>query len=265
MTAKFFTLWPLSRLFGIKSNASISVALLLAQSGEFALVLFAYAKSIALLDDSLFQHLLIIVLLGMLATPALDKLANKIVLSSRKSRSATAVPKIAKPEQGNEPIIIAGFGRMGHRVGYIMDLMAVPYIAIDKNESLVNYERSKGKPVYFGDVQRLQVLRASGVMDAPFVIITINDPDVTEQVVSSLHSAIPDIPIFTRGHDLEKCHSLKALGAFYTVSETLEASAELARAALLHIGADSSDVTRAIETFRKNYYGKINKDEHDDV
>ena len=264
MAVKFFVLWPLSHLFGIKKKASISVALLLAQSGEFALVLFSFAKSMELLDETLFQHLLIIVLLSMLATPALDKLANRVSLTSRRSRSTAAMPDIDKFEHSTEPIIIAGFGRMGHRIGYIMDLMKVPYIAIDKDESLVNYERSKGRPVYFGDAQRLQVLRASGVTEAPFVIITINDPGITEQVVSALHSAVPEIPIFVRGHDLEKCHALRALGANFTVSETLEASAELARAALLHMGADSSEVAIALEQFRKDYYEKNKKEGHEE-
>ena len=179
MTVKFLTLWPLSRLFGIKKKASISVALLLSQSGEFALVLFAFAKGMGLVDQALFEHLLIIVLLSMLATPVLDNLASRIIMTSRRSKSTATVPDIAKPEQHINPIIIAGFGRMGHRIGHIMDLMKVPYIAIDKDESLVNHERSNGRPVYFGDVQCLQVLRASGVTEAPFVVITINDPGVT--------------------------------------------------------------------------------------
>ncbi|MCW8329859.1 monovalent cation:proton antiporter-2 (CPA2) family protein [Photobacterium sp. SDRW27] len=261
MTIKFFILWPLSRLFGIKKKASISVALLLAQSGEFALVLFAVAKSMGVLEETLFQHLLIVVLLSMLITPVLDKLAYRVFLASPRSITTMQNVDIDKHEQYIKPIIIAGFGRMGHRIGYIMELMKVPYLAIDKDESLVERERSKGKPVYFGDVQSLQVLRAAGATDAPFVIISINDPGVTEQIVSSLHSAVPDIPIFARGHDLAKCHDLRALGAHYTVSETLEASAELAHAALLHMGVEGSEIAIALEQFRKDYYKQVNMEE----
>lgn len=257
MTIKFITLWPLSRLFRIKPKASVSVALLLAQSGEFALVLFALAKGLGLLDETLFQHLLIIVLLSMLATPALEKLAYRISSASRKS--VTTIPDIdvASTEQGAKPVILAGFGRMGHRIGYILDLMKVPYVAIENDASLVERERADGKSVYFGDAQRPEVLRAAGVADTPFVIVSIDDVTAAERVVSSLHSAFPDIPVFARGRDLGKCRDLRELGAHFTVSETLEASAELARAALLHMGAEDPEVETALEHFRKDYYGRI--------
>jgi monovalent cation:proton antiporter-2 (CPA2) family protein len=259
MAVKFITLWPLSRLFGIKKKASISVALLLAQSGEFALVLFALAKGMEILDEILFQHLLIVVLLSMLATPALDKLANRIFSVSR--RSITTIPEVdfGGEEQDTRPVILAGFGRMGHRIGYIMELMKVPYVAIDRDASLVDRERADGKPVYFGDAQRPEVLRAAGVADAPLVIVSIDALEATEQVVSSLHSTFPDTPVFARGHDLVKCRDLKALGAHFTVSETLEASAELAHAALLHMGAEDPAVAVALERFRNDYYGRIKK------
>lgn len=130
-------------------------------------------------------------------------------------------------------------------------------MAIDNDESVVDRKLADGKSVYFRDAQRPEVLRAAEVADAPFMIVSIDDLEATEQVVSSLHSTFPDIPVFARGHDLIKCHILRALGAHFTVSETLEASAELARAALLHIGAEDPDVEVALEHFRQDYYGRI--------
>jgi len=257
MTVKFLTLWPLSRLYGIDPKASISVALLLAQSGEFALVLFALARGLEILDERLFQHLLIVVMLSMLATPALEKVAVRIFLASRKKGSGQALLSIDTSERAVKPVILAGFGRMGHRIGYIMELMKMPYVAIDTNAALVDRESSEGRSVYFGDAQRPEVLRAAGVADAPVVIVAIDDLEATQRVVSSLHSAFPDIPVFARGHDLTNCRELKVLGAYFTVSETLEASAELARAALLHVGVEDPEIAVALEHFRVDYYGQI--------
>jgi len=258
MAVKFIVLWPLSRLFGVEGKTSISVALLLAQGGEFALVLFALAKGLGILDAVLFQHLLIVVLLSMLATPALEKFAFRIYLVARKSvTSAHHVD--TRTGQDNRSVILVGFGRMGHRVGNIMELMNVPYVAVDRDVSIVEHEHAEGKSVYFGDAQRPDVLRAAGVADAILVIVSIDDFEVTERVVSTLHSAFPDVPVFARGHDLIKCRELKAQGAHFTVSETLEASAELARAALLHIGAEDQKIERALEHFRNDYYERINR------
>ena len=258
MAVKFLALWPLSRLFGVGNKASISVALLLAQGGEFALVLFALAKGLGLLDEVLFQQLLIVVLLSMLATPALEKLAFRLFLATRK-RVTSLHDVDSRVGLDGRSVILVGFGRMGRRVGCIMELMKVPYVAIDRDVSIVEHEHAEGKSVYFGDAQRPEVLRAAGVADALLVIVSIDDFEVTERVVSSLHSAFPEVPVFARGHDLVKCRDLKAQGAHFTVSETLEASAELARAALLHIGAQDHQVELVLEKFRKDYYGRIDK------
>ncbi len=85
LTVKFVTLWPLARLFGVSVNISVSVALLLAQSGEFALVLFALADGMGLLEEQIFQQLLLVVALRMLATPALEYFAYKNFLATRKA------------------------------------------------------------------------------------------------------------------------------------------------------------------------------------
>jgi voltage-gated potassium channel Kch len=259
MAVKFIILWPLSRVFGIENTASISIALLLAQSGEFALVLFALAKGMGLFDETLFQHLLIIVLLSMLATPALEKAAYRIFSSIREGSTTIPELEIGRTEHDAKPVLLIGFGRMGRKVGFVLEFMKVPYVAIDNNAALVDRERAEGKPVYFGDVKRAEVFRAAGAADAPLVIVAIDDREATERVVSSLHAAYPAIPIFVRGHDMMRCHALKALGAHFTVSETLEASAELAREALLHMGVEAPDVEVALDDLRKDYYERTNQ------
>ena len=90
----------------------------------------------------------------------------------------------------------------------------------------------------------------------PLVIVAIDDLEATERVVSALHAAFPDIPIFARGHNILKCQDLQALGAHFTVSETLAAGAELARAALLHMGIEEPEIEVALKKIRKDYYEK---------
>ena len=259
IAGKFIILWPLSRIFGISNRTSISIALLLAQSGEFALVLFALAKGVGLFEDTLFQYLLVIVLLSMLVTPALEKAAYQIFSSIREGSTTIPEFEIDRKEQDAKPVLLVGFGRMGRKIGFVLDFMKMPYVAIDSNAALVDRERAEGKPVYFGDVKRAEVFRAAGVADASVVIVAIDDFEVTERVVSTLHAAYPAIPIFVRGHDMVRCQALKALGAQFTVSETLEASAELAREALLHMGVEAPDVEVALDDLRKDYYERTNQ------
>ncbi|WP_394250408.1 monovalent cation:proton antiporter-2 (CPA2) family protein [Vibrio profundi] len=82
VTIKLIALWPLCRLFKIEKKASIAVSFLLAQSGEFALVIFGLAKGLDLIELDLYQTLLTVVLLSMFATPLLERIAHKVFTSN---------------------------------------------------------------------------------------------------------------------------------------------------------------------------------------
>jgi glutathione-regulated potassium-efflux system protein KefB len=146
MSVKVIVLWPLTRLFGIRGWSGLAVALVLAQGGEFALVVFALTHQTGLLSERLFQELLLVVLLSMFATPFLARLAHQLV-----HLRAGGVESRERPTRA--PVVLAGFGGVGHRIGQILAMAEIPYVAIDHDVSRVAHERSEGQPVFFGEVQ----------------------------------------------------------------------------------------------------------------
>ena len=251
MTTKVALLWPLANLYGHKGGIGMAIALLLAQSGEFTLVLIAVAYDTALLNEGLFQQLLVVVVLSMLATPPLAGLAFRLAASRR---DEPAGEKFAGEEVASALIVIIGFGRVGRRVGEILQMRKVPYVAVDNGADVVKQERSVGRSVFYGDARQPDVLKSLGVGDAGVVIVTIDDFRVTEQVVSSLHRMFPKLDILARGHDLEHCQRLQAHGVRLAVSENLEASIALAQAALSKVTDDDDENDAAIDSFRKAHY-----------
>ena len=251
MLTKAALLWPLARLFGHKGATGLAVALLLAQSGEFALVLFSVAFDAALLNEALFQQLLIVVVLSMLATPPLAALAYRLAAAHR---DEPAGEEITEEDETSAPIVIAGFGRVGRRVGQILEMRHVPYVAVDNAADIVKRERSAGRSVFYGDVRQPDVLKSLGVGGADLVIVTMDDFQATEQLVSSLRRAFPQLHILARGQDQERCQRLLQQGARLAVSENLEASIALANAALLQVRGADVENDAAIDRFRKAYY-----------
>lgn len=251
MLFKVVILWPLARLFGHDTRTALAIGLLLAQSGEFALVLFAVAFDAALLDRVLYQQLLVAVALSMLATPPLAGLAWR--LATARGEHATAEPA-GTPQTEPRPVIIIGFGRVGRRVGEILDMRGVPYVAIDNNAELVRRERGAGRTVFYGDARAPDVLKSLGVGDATLVIVSVDDFQVTEQLVSSLHRLFPALDILARGHDQERCLTLQRHGARLAVSENLEASIALAKAVLKKSRTDRVGNSEAIDRYRRAYY-----------
>ena len=251
LAVKFIVLWPLARYFGLSSRRAAAVALLLSQSGEFGLILFAYTYQANLMSTDLFQQLLLVIVLSMLVTPPIAHLAQR--LADR--RSAAQPMNDALP--ATAPVVIAGFGRVGRRIGEILTKVGMPYVAIDNDSSRVEDERARGHDIYYGDARRPEVLRAAGAAEANLVIVTLNDFAATEDIVAALHLAYPELTILARGRDSEQCQTLRRLGAALAVSENFETSVELAREALMSHQGNTGGTEAFLRRFRDDYYARI--------
>ena len=251
LAVKFAVLWPLALVFGLGRKSGAAVALLLAQSGEFGLVIFAYAFQAELLASGVFQQLLVIIVLSMLVTPLLANVADR--LAARRTHSADDTQEPPAPA----PVVLAGYGRVGQRIGRILEAAGLPYVAVDLDSSLVLRARKKGHPVFYGDGRRPDVLRSVGVADAQLVVVTLDDFEAAEMVVSSLHGEYPDVAILARGHSARQCRRLRDLGAKFAVAENLEASLDLAREVLLKKTGDLDETKAILERFRQEYYARI--------
>lgn len=251
IVTKILVLWPLTLAFGFRARTGAAVAVLLAQSGEFGLVIFGYAFQNELLGPDLFQRLLLVVVLSMLVTPPLAYLAQRLAAAD-----ARMVPdNVEHPEKAS--VVVAGFGRVGRRIGEILMSAGVPYVAIDHDSTKVLEGRAKGYPVFYGDGRKPDVLRSVGVADASLVIVTLNDFEASEDIVAALHRAHPGVTILARGHSAKQCRALRQLGASIAISETLEASLDLAREALVHELVTGDQIEKLLLHFREEYYASL--------
>lgn len=252
LAVKAAILYLLTRLFRLEAGNSKAVALLLAQSGEFAMVLFALARQQDLLTDTLFQQLLLVVLLTLLATPALAELAGRIA-----GRKPAESGETEEPGEAEAAVVLAGYGRVGRRIGEILTQAEIPFVALDSDPSTVRVNRAKGFPVFNGDVCQPGILQAVGATGAKAIIVTLNDPESTKEVVSSLRAMYPATSIFARGHNLDVCQELNWLGASGVVSENIQASLELARMTLTRVGLDEAEQEHMLGQFEQKYNAEI--------
>ena len=253
IAVKFLILAGLARLFAMQQRSALAVALLLAQSGEFALVLFALARQTNLLGELLFQQLLLIVLLSMLITPVLAHLARRLVASPGAQGSEPAEDE----PRATAPVVVVGFGRVGHRIGEILVRAGQPFVALDSDAALIARERKKGNQVYYGDMSNPGVLKSVGAADARVIVVTLNDPEATEALVGAIRAQYPGVQILARGHNLETCQNLSRLGAAGVVSENVEASLELSRMVMERIGQDAAQSREILAAFRHRYHEQI--------
>mgnify|MGYP001824192854 CR=1 FL=1 len=247
LLVKVAILFPLALLFGLPKRVSLAVALLLAQCGEFALVMFALASKSDLITESRFQSLLVVVLLSMMVTPLLAHVAGQL---------ATPIKSGKEPEDDEHrqaPVVLAGFGPVGQHVGETLNRAGVPFVAVDTDANRVARERSRGNPVRYLDAASSGLLESLDARGTPAVVVTLNDPDETLALVGALCEQYPDVAIFAQGHDLKTCQSLSKLGVSGALSANVMTGLELSRMAMEQAGVKTENVEQILERYSRQY------------
>jgi monovalent cation:proton antiporter-2 (CPA2) family protein len=251
-------LWILCRFSGINSAVSLRVALLLSQAGEFGLVLFGGAMLLGVIKEPLFQTLTLVIALSMAIAPLIIKLGDFWAAHiEKKTKVIEAVPDIT--EATKDHVILAGFGRVGQRIAYLMHSSKISFVALDYNHKQVTKGKIDGFPVYYANASHLNVLKAAGAERARMLIITIDNADHAEKLVENVRQHFPLLPIHVRGHDYNHCEALLLKGADSAVSENLEASLRLAELVLRDSGLNAKNTIQLLDDYRHEYYHKLKK------
>lgn len=235
---------------------AIKVGSLLAQSGEFGFVLFAYATLEGLLDPALADTLSAVIALSMAVTPLIFSLGQ--VLAKRLAHDkahAASLPEEDSTEAKH--VIIAGFGRVGDTIARILTDLEIPFAAVDLNPEHIKTARAKGFRAIYGDAARPEILRAVGADSAALLVVTIDDPKAAERMIVCARKECPGLPIYVRTHNNNTARQLRTLGAMHAVPETLEASLSLGAEVARALKADEADIRTVIKVLRSDDYRAI--------
>ena len=252
---KTLVLAGLALAFRFPLSTAMHLGLLLAQGGEFAFVVLARAQQNQLIGNVSGEFITGIVAISMALTPLLA-LAGEAVGRLRRLDSAPALADGETRDLDNH-VIIAGCGRAGQIVASILRDRAIAYAAIDREPLLVENLRKRGEPVFYGDIRKLEVLKAVGAERARAVVLTIDSGSSREKLVPRLHALFPHLRIMVRARDRRQAKGLEAGGATEVVPEILEGSLQLTGHVLRHMGNPAEEVQSLLEEYRKDDYAKL--------
>lgn len=257
MSLKTLVVYLLARVTGARHDISLQTGVLLSQSGEFGFVLFGFAATSGVLEDQLSDILTLVIALTMVLTPFVVKGTNMLLIRFYTPKETEDEHYAEFVESSEEHVILAGFGRVGARVGTLLGAAGVPYIALDMKQHRVRDARSQGFPVFFGDASKVKVLQAAGADHAKMIVVTLDDPSQIDRLISQVRQFYPTMPIHARARDRKHCADLITQGATTTISETLETSLRLTEEVLLGSGVESDKASRVIDEFRDDYYSNV--------
>ena len=153
------------------------------------------------------------------------------------------------PEQHN-PMIIAGFGRVGQIVARLVHLQHQTFTAIDSNIDKVDFVRNYGGKLYYGDATQPDILRAAGIEHAKVFVLAIDDIEDSMNVARHIRLNYPDLNLLVRARDRHHVHLLRDLGVEHIWRETYLSSLGMAYFALRNLGIAEQDAYKSIELFR---------------
>jgi CPA2 family monovalent cation:H+ antiporter-2 len=111
--------------------------------------------------------------------------------------------------------------------------------------------------VLFGDVSRGSLVERLKVGMPSAVILTMDDPVLVARLTKRLRAAFPSIPIIARARDTAQAAALYKAGASQAVPEAVEASLQIAEAALVDLGVAMGPVIASIHEKRDELRAKI--------
>jgi CPA2 family monovalent cation:H+ antiporter-2 len=249
----------LARGFGLSWRRGVHTGLLLGPGGEFSFVIVTVALAHRLLDDATSSRVLIVAALTMISTPILSKLGARLAprAAPRPIDPALLLPAmreaVGREASGRDTtprVILAGFGRVGQTVASLLETHRVPYVAIDRDPDRVARQRDHGKPIYYGDMTRTEILRHVGLDTARALVVTLDEPAVAEALVAAARAERPSLMIIARARDAAHAARLYQAGATDAVPETIEASLQLAEAVLVDVGIPMGPVIASIHEQR---------------
>lgn len=243
----------LCRAFGLPFHTSVETGLLLGQAGEFALVVVGMAMLLQLLPLEVGQFMFIVTSLSMYATPLIAHFGKGIaaILEAQATQKQHGRPAATVEPIGGH-VVIAGFGRVGQTLGQVLDEEQAPYIALDLDSAIVTQHRQSGRPVYYGDASRPEILRHAKADTAQAVVVTMDSPRHAEHTVRAIRREWPLLPIFARARDAYHADRLIRLGATSVVQETMESSLQLSAHVLEGLGLPEETIAHRLNLVRQS-------------
>ena len=242
---KMLVIYGVGRIMKADHAESLERAVLMAQGGEFAFVLYAAATQFGILEPEWNANLAAIVIISMVLTPLMviahDRLAPKPAPSLDGVDAASGL---------SGRVLLIGFGRFGQIVSQPLLAGGHTLSIIDTDPGAIRQAEDFGFKVYYGDGARLDILHAAGAANASLIVVAASGRDAISQIVELARHEFPLVPVLARAVSRQHAQELLHHGAAFQIRETYESAMVMGRAALLHLGDDPDVADELIATVR---------------
>ena len=245
MILKMAVIYLVARLMKADRAEALERAVLMAQGGEFAFVLYAAATQFGILEPEWNANLTAIIIVSMVLTPLM------IILHDRMApKAGTSLEGVEEAHGLSGRVLLIGFGRMAQIISQPLLARGHAISIIESDPQMIRDAGQFGFKVWYGDGTRLDILHAAGAASADLVVVAINDPAATTRIVELMKHEFPLVPVLARAFDRQHSLDLVKAGVDYQLRETFESALAMAGEALSRLGEPPEEVAEMIASIR---------------
>ncbi len=247
MFVKALMIYIVARITKSPHTEALDRALLMAQGGEFAFVLFAAAVSAQVIDNTTRSNLTAIVILSMVLTPIIGILFKRFT----ETKDAISLDNVSVADGLSGSVLMIGFGRFGQVTSQLLLARGVDVTIIDNDIDMIQNAERFGFKIYYGDGARLDILHASGAATAQAIVVCVDSKETTNKIVELVGHEFPLAKLLVRSYDREHSLYLVKHKVDYMIRETFESAIKFGGVILKELGVDQEEVRRIAHEIRE--------------
>lgn len=203
---------------------ALTVAMALAQIGEFSFILAEESMRLNILPDEGYDIIVACALISISINPLMFKTIDFLSVFFKRD-SSDPINKEKEIEKNPLNVLIIGCGPIGQSIARSVEENGFYPIIVDANIDTVAHLIEKRKQAVYGDASHASILKLALVESAWLLIITVIDLDAAKMIIEEAKRLNPKIKIITRSKYLGGQEELEQLGAEVICSETEEIKA----------------------------------------
>jgi CPA2 family monovalent cation:H+ antiporter-2 len=257
---------------GYSVRTAITVAIALAQIGEFSFLLADEAVGLGLIAPEAQSLLVACALISITVNPllfcAIDPLERWLrsreglwrVISQRSAKRGAKLSVNLQADEADSAAdrpraLVVGFGPVGRTAARILKEFGIEPIVIDLNLDTVRHLVASGQPAVYGDATRRDILEAAGIRRAQYLLVSIPDVLTRTLIILAAKDLNPEVRVFTRARYLQERAWLEEVGAEEICTEEAETAKGLASQILRHMSADEDLIRQELDRIQAELGG----------
>ncbi|MCL2100963.1 MAG: cation:proton antiporter [Fibromonadales bacterium] len=249
-------------LFGHSSSTAFTVALALAQIGEFTFILSGAARKLDLMPPVAESMLVAVAIFSIALNPLIFKMLPKLenmlrsqpklwnLLNRRAVKEIQDINYDIHGDDDKELAIIIGYGPVGRTVSKLLSKAGVDTVVIDMNVDTVAMINQGNGFAIFGDASKADILKVAGIERATYLVVTPPDLNLRLPIIHAARNLNSKLIIYSRARYISEKNALENFGVKVCYEE-LESAVVLAETVLRNRCFTEEQILEEVENVRK--------------